>query len=108
MIVYTKDKLEAYELYEKVPSFIKCENIISNQAFYSLALFRLEKDIQPDIINALKLKARLTGTINEVNDLDDLFMAVDMNEVLSYLVGKAVTEKSVNELMKEIEEICKT
>lgn len=107
MIVYTRDKVKAYELYKKMPSFIKCKNIIGNQAFYSLALFKSEKNTPSHIINDLKQEAHLTGTLDEINDLDDLFMYADMNEILSLLVGKAMTKKSVNELMKEIEYLCK-
>ena len=109
MIIYSKKPETLRYIYKNIPSFLKCDKIVRNQIYYSYQLLRKKYKYTSEILNELRCNARVCGTLDEVNDLHDVFSTYSLNDILTYKVGFKPTylnAERLRHLIKEELDLC--
>lgn len=103
MLIYNRHPLGKDKLVSSMPSFLNSYDLVRNQAYYSMMLFK------KDALNLAKAEelrtiANITGDVNDISCIQDIIKSVDLDEVLAGMITPVETSKSLKQLREEFYE----
>lgn len=97
LLIYSKFPVKKNDLYTKCPCYIKSQELIANQAYYSMMLFK-KNALNLPAAEDLRDIACIYGELSSIVEISTVLDNIDIDKLMYLIVGAKSTNESIDEL----------